>query len=238
MLFDTLFQIILVGVPYNYKMLSVYSVIAALTFFLMPAPTTLYNANLEPVVTLPASYFVVQTDGTAPSGYIAVMYDDLTGYVKESAVEKVDYRPVTKFEKTVKFRVNNDGQPVNLRSSPNRGGAIISVLPDGESGRCYGHIDGEQIIAGAGEKWYYVEIGGVRGYCYTAHVTVDNTPVNIIEKEEDDPPTLPTDAVPEEPEGEIPPTSVIILIVALCVPVPFIMIYLFRSPKNKDKASR
>ncbi|MCH5158934.1 MAG: SH3 domain-containing protein [Clostridiales bacterium] len=219
-------------------MLSVYSVIAALTFFLMPTPTVLYNANLEPIVTLPASYFVVQTDGEAPSGYIAVMYDDLIGFVKESAVEKVDFRPVTKFEKTVRFTVNNDGQPVNMRSSPGKSGAVISVLPDGKSGRCYGYIDGQQLIAGAGEKWYYVEIDGIRGYCYSAHVTVDATPVNIIEKEEDDPPTLPTDALPEEPEGDLPPTSVIILIVALCVPVPFIMIYMFRSPKNKDKRDR
>ncbi|MCH5350872.1 MAG: hypothetical protein J1F39_02760 [Clostridiales bacterium] len=218
-------------------MLSVYSVIAALTFFLMPAPTMLYNADLEPVVTLPASYFVVQTDGNAPSGYVAVLYDDIAGYVLESSVERVDFRPVTKFEKTVKFRVNNDGQPINLRASPKKSGAIISVLPDGESGRCYGYIDGEQLIAGAGEKWYYVEVGGVRGYCYTAHVSVDPTPVNIIEKEEDEPPNLPTDALPEETERDLPPVSVIILIVALCVPVPFIMLYLFRTPKNKEKDS-
>ena len=233
--FDTSSDFFPTEVKYNKPMLSVSSVIAALTFFLMPAPTILYDADLAPIVTLPASYFVLQTDGDAPSGYIPVMYDDLVGYVSASAVEEVDFTPVTKFEKTVKFRVNNDGQPVNLRSSPKKSsGNIISVLSDGEVGRCYGYIEGDTLISGAGEKWYFVSVGELRGYCYCAHISVDNTPVNIIEKEEEPTPDLPADTVPEEIDTEIPPTSVIILIVALCVPVPFIMLYLFRKPKNKE----
>ncbi len=217
-------------------MLSVSSVIAALTFFLMPAPTVLYDNDLAPVVTLPAGYFVLQTDGDAPNGYLAVIYDDLTGYVSEDAVRAVDYRPVTKYETTVRFRVNNDGQPINLRSAPRKGAKILTVLGDGESGRCYGAIEGEQLIAGAGETWYYVAVGNERGYCYGAHVSVDVTPPNIIEKEEpEQEPTAPTDAPPETETSELPPTSVIILIVALCVPVPFIMIYLFRARKKDDE---
>ena len=216
-------------------MLSVSSVIAALTFFLMPAPTVLYDANLAPVVTLPAGYFVMQADEDAPAGYISVVYDDLVGYVRTGDVRAVDYRPVTKYEKTVQFRVDNDGQPINLRTSPRKNGKIINTLRDGESGRCYGYIDGDRLISGAGETWYYVAVGDVRGYCYGAHVSVDSTPPNIIEKEEDEPPSVPTETVPEdEPEAEIPPISVVILIVALCVPVPFVMLYLFRKPKSRS----
>ena len=211
------------------------SVIAAVTLFLMPAPTVLYDADLTPVVTLPAGYFVIQTDGDAPSGYIAVMYDDLVGLVSSSAVTPFDYTPAVKYEKTVKFKVNNDGQPINMRSAPQKNAKVLTVLPDGEVGRSYGYIDGDQLIHGAGERWYFVAVGEIKGYCYGAHITVDNTPPNIIEREEEEnPPSTPTDALPEQAESDAPPISVIILIVALCVPVPFIMLYLFRKPQNKN----
>lgn len=216
-------------------MLQVSSVIAALTFFLMPAPTVLYDSDLAPVVTLPAGYFVLQTGADAPTGFIAVAYDDLTGFVADGAVRAVDYRPVTKYETTVRFKVDNDGQPINLRSAPRKGAKILTVLGDGESGRCYGEISGEQLIVGAGETWYYVSVGDIRGYCYGAHVSVDVTPANIIEKEEPViAPTVPADPTPEDEQNELPSTSVIILIVALCVPVPFIMLYLFRKPRKEN----
>ena len=78
-----------------------------------------------------------------------------------------------------------------------------------------------------------MSVGNIRGYCYYAHVSVDPTPPNVIEKEEE-----PDSATDAEPEPEKKPkamskTAAIILIVALCVPVPFIMFYLFRKPKGE-----
>ncbi len=209
------------------------SVIASLTFLMMPSGATLYNSELEPTVRLPAGYFCLKQDEPSPDGFISVAYDDLSGLVKASEVQAVDYTPVTKYETKVTFRCDNDGQPVNLRTAPRKTAEIAAVLDNGTSGRCYGSIDGEQLIADAGKTWYYVSVGNIRGYCYYAHVSVDPTPPNVIEKEEE-----PDSATDAEPEPEKKPkamskTAAIILIVALCVPVPFIMFYLFRKPKGE-----
>lgn len=207
------------------------SVLASLTFLMMPSGATLYSSELEPTVRLPAGYFCLKQDDPAPDGFISVSYDDLRGLVNASEVQAVDYTPVTKYETKVTFRCDNDGQPVNLRTAPRRSAEIAAVLEDGATGRCYGSIDGEQLISDAGKTWYYVSAGNIRGYCYYAHVKVDPTPPNVIEKEE--PPDTPTTVDPEEQPKAMSKTAAIILIVALCVPVPFIMFYLFRKPKGE-----
>lgn len=214
-------------------MVSISSVLTALTFFLMPAQTTLYDANLSPIAELPTGYFLLLSDAPSQSGFISVIYDDLTGFVREADVQKVDYTPVNKYETTVKFRCANDGQPVNLRKSASKASEVLTVMPDGASGRCYGRIDGDALIVGGGTDWYYVNYNGTRGYCYYAHVEVDATPPNIIEKEpppEEEEPNDPADAEPA-PQAGMSKITAIIFIVALCIPVPFIMFYLFKKPK-------
>lgn len=210
------------------------SIIAALAFFFMPAQTTLYNADLDPVVLLPAGYFVLQTDGDRKDGYVCVVYDDIAGYVRSDAVAAVDYTPVTKYETTVTFTCDNDGQSVNLRAAPNRSAEVITVLDASATGHAYGTITGDTLIDGAGNLWYYVNASGARGYCYSAHVKVTATPPNIIEKEppknDDDDPAPPVNADPKK--EYMNKTTAIIFIVALCIPVPFIMFYLFRRPKE------
>ena len=214
-------------------MVSLCSVITALTFFIMPAQTTLYDSTASPIVELPAGYFVLQNSDDAPEGYISVAYDDLTGYVKADSVQQVDYTPVTKYEKTVTFDCDNDGQPVNLRTAPKKTAEVITVLPPETVGHCYGSVEGDALIADAGRLWYYVNVNGTRGYCYYAHVKVAPTPPNIIEKEP--PPDVPTVTEPAEKEQPqaMSRITAIIFIVALCIPVPFIMFYLFRKPKDE-----
>lgn len=212
------------------------SVVAALTFFILPSPTILYDADLSPTVTLPAGYFVMLADPTAPQGYLSVIYDDISGYVKTADVKAVDYTPVNKYETSVRFRCDNDGQPVNLRAAPEKTAAVIDTLNSGASGRCYGHIRGEALITGADTLWYYVSVGGKRGYCYYAHISVDPTPPNIIEKEEPPITETPVDAPPADEDAATPTAATIILIVALCVPVPFIMFYMFRKKKDDGSA--
>lgn len=218
-------------------MTALQSVITALAFFLMPAPTTLYDpVDMTAVVTLPAGYFVVQNSVDAPSGYISVSYDDLSGYVKTSDVTPVDYTPVTKYETTVTFSCNNDGQPVNLRSAPRKTAEIVAVLPPAASGRSYGSITGDALINGAGDVWYYVKTQGACGYCYSAHITVTPTPPNVIEKEDPPAPDVPAVTEPENPNDDrpMPLWTAIVFIAVLCIPVPFIMFYLFRKPKKEE----
>ena len=205
----------------------------ALTFFFMPAQTTLYSGEMTEIVDLPAGYFVLQSGLAAPSGYISVVYADLTGYVKIDDVEAVDYTPVTKYEKTVTFTCDNDGQPVNLRAAPKKSAEIISVLPSDQGGRSYGTTSGDQLISGAGSTWYYVSVGDKNGYVYYAHVSVAPTPPNIIEKEKDPETEVPSSATATPTtEQNMSSTAAIIFIVALCIPVPFIMYFLFKKPKE------
>lgn len=215
-------------------MISLTVALTALTFFFMPAQTVLYTADARPIVTLPAGYFVMQSDQDAPNGYISVVYDDINGYVLQTSVQAVDYRPVTKYETTVKFKCDNDGQPVNLRAEPKRSAEILSVLDFNAVGHSYGTLDGDALIKDGGTLWYYVSVNGLRGYCYYAHVSVEDTPPNVIEKEPDPEPPEPseeTTAPPQTTRG-MNTTTAIIFIVALCIPVPFIMFYLFRKPKD------
>ncbi len=210
---------------------------AVLAFFLMPANTVLYDADLAPIVSLPAGYFVMQASADAPDGYIAVAYDDLTGYCKTSDLTAVDYTPVNKYETTVRFTCQNDGQPVNLRAKPKRTAQILRVLENSASGHVYGTATGDALFKDGDTLWYYVSINGVRGYCYYAHVEVDATPPNIIEKQpepEPDDPAVSGDAQqPDDTPQGLPTAAVIALIVTLCIPVPFIMFYLFRKPKER-----
>ena len=212
------------------------SVMTALTFFLMPAQTTLYTADLEEIVELPAGYFLLQNSQISPDGYLSVTYDDINGFVKASDVQAVDYTPVTKYETTVKFKCDNDGQPVNLRAAPRRSAEIVTVLSATDTGHSYGAVSGDALIAGAGDRWYYVSTNSGRGYCYSAHVSVGPTPPNIIEKEPEPEPSDPTTTEPEPPAEPQTMSNVtaIIFIVALCIPVPFIMFFLFKKPKNTD----
>ncbi|MDE6201660.1 MAG: hypothetical protein K2M47_07305 [Clostridiales bacterium] len=211
----------------------VYSVIAALTFFFMPSQTMLYDSAMQEVVNLPAGYFVLQSDTDAPDGYIRVTYADLEGYVKSDDVQAVDYTPVTKYELTATFTCDNDGQPVRLRVAPKKSAEVLDVLDSTAKGRLYGAVTGEALIKDAGTDWYYVSANGKRGYVYYAHVKADDIPPNIIEKEEP-PIDVPTNTEPKVTDSDqgMPTTAAIIFIVALCIPVPFIMYYLFKKPKD------
>lgn len=209
---------------------------AALTFFFMPAQTTLYDSAQSEIVNLPAGYFVLQSETTAPDGYIKVTYDDLSGYVKTSDVKAVDYTPVTKYETTATFKCDNDGQPVRLRAAPKKSAEVIETLQDGAQGRLYGSITGDRLYQDAGNEWYYVSYSDKRGYVYYAHVTASPIPPNIIEKEPEIEPQVPTDTTPKISSDDqgMPTTAAIIFIVALCIPVPFIMFYLFKKPKDQQ----
>lgn len=215
-------------------MLTLCSVITTLLFFIMPSPTTLYDNTLNEIVTLPAGYFVVQTEQTddTPQGYIQVEYDDLKGLVKTTDVQAVDYVPVTKYEKTATFKCDNDGQPVNLRSAPYRTAQILTTLNSNDTGRLYGTIQGDALFKNGDTLWYYVNANGVRGYCYYAHVSVDDVPPNIIEKEEPDEQPVISDQTTTDEDLYLPKAASIALIVVLCIPIPFIIFFLFRKKSD------
>lgn len=199
----------------------------AISFALLNLGTTLYTENLTPIVTLPPTYFVGLVDEAVnEDGMYHVIYNDIDGYVYASEVERVDYTPKYKYETTVTFTVDNDGQSANLREAPNHSSAkVLTVLPSGSIGYCYGETIGSALIPAFGGLWYYVRIGEYRGYIYGAHASVSTTPENIIEAEE-------VIAPPIDPEESLPDSFAIILIILLCIPAAGIMYLIFKKRED------
>lgn len=204
------------------------TVIAAIAvlYALLPAPAILYDSNDGAICTLPESYFVRIIEETE-SGY-KVEYNDIEGFVRTAAATLVDYEPVTKYETTVTFTVSNDGLGANMREKPERLAPIVRVLADGETGYCYGAIDGSTLIDSVGNQWYYVRTqSGARGYVYSAYASVTATPANIIEKVpqiDDSTPTVTT------PVTEVSKPVAITLIALLSAAAVAVMaIIFFRS---------
>lgn len=220
---------------YNYSMNTLLAVVA---FALLGSPTVLYTQSLSPIVTLPATYFVGVVDLTVTdAGLYRVVYDDIDGYVYASAVEIVDYTPVTKYEKTVTFTANNDNQPVNLRSAPDhRSSNIIATIAADGSGRCYGNIEGSSLIEQVGSNWYYISYNGQKGYVYSSQVTVLPTPENVIAAEPVDAPETPIDNEQPNTAAEVlSDGATIALLIGLSVGAGLIMFLLFKKPRDIKK---
>lgn len=196
-----------------------------ISYALMSVGTTLYTETLTPIVTLPPTYFIgIVDEAKTANGMYHVVYNDIDGYVYASEVEVVDYTPKYKYETTVTFTVNNDGQSANLRSEPNHlAASILTVLPSGASGYCYGEVIGTSLITAFGGLWYYVRIGDYRGYIYGAHATVTTTPENTIEAEVTIAPGT------DDTEEVLPDTFAIILILLMCVPAVGVMYLIFKK---------
>lgn len=199
---------------------------------------TLYNYSdgvYAEVAVLPKSYFaavIKQND----DGYTLVSYMDVSGYIKSDQLKKVDFTPKYKYA-DASFTVSNDSQPANLRSRPDHTDKsnILTVMPDGGKGKVIGSIEGSALIAAAGNTWYYVryENGGdlTYGYVYSAHITPVDFGTNSMEREESGSDGGIEDGQ-EQPSMEMSLPVQIIFIVALCLPVVFIMLLMF-SKKNR-----
>ncbi len=176
------------------------------------------------ITSLPSTYFVAVT-AESPDSYF-VSYLDLEGYVEKTAVEVVDYEPVTKYASPA-FTADNDTHPVNIRSTPTKNGTIIDSIPDGESGIYYGNVTGDELIPTI-DSWYYVRYGeGSKKYGYVYSPQVKASPIadNVIEKVtqrgEEKEPSVASDAL----EG--------IFIAALCIPAVIIMLIIFRGEGSR-----
>lgn len=203
-----------------------------------------------PITTLPENYFAALLGEENENGYIPVSYLDVTGYLKKDAVDAVNYEPKYKYAENNSLTVENDGHPVNVRSSPDH--TLDNVIAEAQAGSklyYYGTCSGTAQVEALGETWYYVKIVSdgetKRGYVYSLYAKAEPIPENVIEKVE--PPAVNPDedlnpggnAATETP-GEKDPdgftltnTHEIIIVVSLCLPVILIMYLLFKQPSKK-----
>ena len=196
---------------------------------------TLTESGYEQTAFLPATYFVTVVKD-AGDGYSLVSYLDVVGYMKNDELSGVDFFPKVKYA-SARFTVSNDSQPANLRLRPGKDSPVSEVMPSGESGTAIGTIEGDELISGAGGKWYYVryESGGEYryGYVYGAHVSVEAFGENTFEAEPSPPSHVTEKQEPSYSGLSLPLQTV--LIVCLCTPVTVGAFMLRRKP---NKAAR
>ena len=209
-----------------------------LDYACMERGATLYERTggvYRELAVLPPTYFVAVLE-TGGDGYCLVSYLDISGYMKESELKRVDFVPKTKYAQS-RFTVTNDSQPANLRALPFRESEVSSVMDSGGGGRVIGYRDGDELIKGAGKRWYYVryERGGdfVYGYVYSAHVTPEPFGVNSGERET---PQVSDPAYTQDPPTvELSPAAVAVITPALWLPLLAVLLML--KPRKDDSPS-
>lgn len=201
-------------------------------YALLLADTPLCSVSGEPVCTLPATYFVVLEEAESGAQKYLVSFQDLEGYVAASAVECVDYEPVTKFPYRT-ARVNNDGLSVNMRATPTKTGALVTQIPPDATLTLYGPREGDELYAGAGTTWLFVSYASnaarAYGYVYAPLLTVPALSPNNIEKMPE--PTTDIDRTPTNPR--FTDITKIAFIAALCVPAVIVVLIAFYRPESK-----
>ena len=195
------------------------------------------STEFSPLFILPQGYFVRLT-GEENGDYLAANYLDLTGFVRTSDVEKVDYVPRYKYNETNSLTIVGDGHAVNLRSDPDHTKKnVLAEIPDETVAYFYGTRAGSSQIPAIGEQWYYLRTGTgsdvVRGYVYSLYADPKPVMANVIEREPDEP-DAPAVEETEQPVG-YSARDEIIIIVSLCIPAIVVMYLLFCAPRSRKQ---
>lgn len=224
-------------------MIKLFSFLAALSLFALP--TDVGYARIESgallyrlsdgvytkVCTLPEGYHVAVISETDDSHFL-VSYADITGYIQSADLKQIDGIPKQKYA-DCRYLVDNDSQPANLRSRPNKDGEIVCVMPSGSGGKIIGTIEGDELIGGAGKLWYYVryEEGNniTYGYAYCAHISAEGFGVCSSEVEPKAESAVQNGQ--DKPKSEMSLPVKILIISALCAPL--VVVACLLRPKKK-----
>jgi hypothetical protein len=179
---------------------------------------------------LPETYFVEVLEQVDQVFY-KVRYDDIIGYVKFSAINIKDYEPVSCFPSNLFLTISGD-ITANVRALPDATSELVATLPSGASAQYYNKTLGQELNSGSA-YWYYIKIqNGAKtqyGYVYADYVAVQN---EIIIPNDTSPKPLPS---VQDPEEKLNDTynfwTQIIIALAICIPVVF-LIYLIFKPRK------
>lgn len=171
---------------------------------------------------LPKTYFVLLT-GEVGDFYKA-KYLNFTGYVKKDSVQATSSTPANPFLNNISFRVYANLSE-NLWSQPSVSSNLITAIPHlNKNLEYYGKIQGESLIDGRTNIWYYCKYNNEYGYVYSdfcdefTPYTSNTETVNYISN--------PTFNIAPQPTNTIPQNSNAVGIVVLILAVPAIIFVL------------
>ena len=180
---------------------------------------------------LPETYFVEVLEQVDEIFY-KVKYIDIVGYVKFSAINIKDYEPVSIFPSNLSLKISGD-ITANIRSLPETSSTLVATLASGASVQYYNKTPGQELNSGS-SYWYYIKVTNgaqvLYGYVYSDYITVNSEIV------------IPNDISPKPAANQKDPDeklndrytfwTQIIIALAVCIPVVFI-IYLIFKPRKR-----
>ncbi len=184
---------------------------------------------------LPKTYFVELID-ESNNGFYKVNYMSFTGYVKKDSVQAIAGKPINPYLTNINFRVYSE-QSRDLRSEPittSGSSSQVAYIPlMCRNLTYYGTIQGEQLIEGRTNVWYYCKYSADKDYYGYVYSDFCDELTKINENTEQ----VTYISSPDfNPQQEIPTTLPLknkttgIVVAVLCVPAG---IFLFMIFKNK-----
>ena len=158
------------------------------------------------------------------SNFYQVNYNGISGFALKSNLKKVIGTPTKPFPSSKIITIQNK---CYLRSSPiSNSENIIAVVPENNSDLQYiGKIYGEEVIDYQGNLWYLVDFFGVKGYIYSQYVAkIDSININTETIDEQA-------SISNKKPSPLTNTECAIIITILCIPIIFIIIFIYKNPK-------
>lgn len=185
---------------------------------------------------LPKTYFVelLSKNGI----FYEARYLDFKGYVKKDSVQAIDSTPTNPFLNNISFRVYAELSQ-SLYSNPNSTSNLITTIPNLTKNITYfGKINGECLIEGRTDVWYYCKFSNFYGYVYSDFcdemqpIAPNTEEVNYI--------TNPSFEIQTPKINTIPITNnaVGIIIGILSIPALIFVFFILKGSKilNKEKS--
>lgn len=185
----------------------------------------IYDTHYDNLICLLESTYFVEIVGETHDSY-RVNYNGIGGYVKHTAVRKVNGTPTTPYPDNIRILTYNKN--CYLRHTPeSNDDNKISILPANcDSLKYIGKTIGETVEDFGKDTWYYVEYLNVKGYIYSSYVSSISSVFPNGEK---------LSFIEDTPKIINPLTNTQCTIIVICLTLPTLLILylMFRKPRKK-----
>ena len=178
---------------------------------------------------LPKTYFVLLTG--EEGNYYKAKYKNFNGYVKKESVQATTSTPAIPYLNNISFRVYANLSE-NLWSAPTATSNLISTIPHlNKNLEYFGRIQGESLIDGRTNIWFYCKFNNEYGYVYSdfcdeiTPFSTNTETVNYVSNPSFKVTPTPTNAIPQNSNA----AGIVVLILA--IPAIIFVFMLLRSSR-------